>query len=178
MSLAPRLTDRPALDVGESGEDAELMRGSFDKEVDDVSVVTDASEDVGAAGNGKNGDGKKKKDKRKDKRFLQNMGKGIKKVMNYPRTPVHDIVPSTGNIGAEEESSVVSGMPTPSGSGSGGNASIASTDAVASMSGSSSTASTPLRNSARKFFAAAAPGSGGNSKGKAAAAAEKDPSSA
>lgn len=120
----------------------------------------------------------------KDKRFLRNMGKGIKKVMNYPRTPVHDVVPSpsgtTGNasIGAEEEGSVVSGAPTPSNSGSsgGGNASVTSTDAVASSTGSSSTASTPLRtSSARKFFAAAtAPG-----KAKAAtAAAEGERSSA
>lgn len=42
MSLAPRLMDRPALET-EHGDDGE-MRGSFD----DVSVITDASEDAAA----------------------------------------------------------------------------------------------------------------------------------
>jgi hypothetical protein len=114
------------------------------------------------------------KEKRKDKRFLQNMGKGIKKVINYPRTPVHDIPASADapSIGGEEDASLASGntpQPLPS-----SGASIASTDAVASTGGSSSAASTPLAKT-KAFFAAAAPGSGG--KGSKAKAAAANPSS-
>ena len=87
------------------------------------------------------------KSKRKDKRFLQNMGKGIKKVMNYPRTPVHELPPDilssrkgspSPSIGTEE---AVAATPS-SAISSGGVSSTSSTSSGTSMRSMSS----------RKFF--------------------------
>lgn len=101
--------------------------------------------------------------KRKDKRFLQNMGKGIKKVMNYPRTPVHELPPDIVNnngrdspspsIGTEE---AVAATPSPAISSSGGDSTTSSTSS-----------GTPMRStSSRKFF-----GSGSKKSAESPAAA-------
>lgn len=175
MSRVPRLMDRPALDTADEGKvgyeqdgGEQEGRGSIDGETDDVSVMTDETSDEAAERQGK----KKTKvrtpltsfcyftksiptlapayphAKRKDKRFLQNMGKGIKKVMNYPRTPVHELPPDIVNsrkdspspsIGTEE---AVAATPSPAISSSGGDSTTSSTSS-----------GTPMRTtSSRKFF--------------------------
>lgn len=85
---------------------------------------------------------------RKDKRFLQNMGKGIKKVMNYPRTPVHELPPDIVNNGKDSPSpsigteEAVAATPSPAISSSGGDSTTSSTSS-----------GTPMRStSSRKFF--------------------------
>lgn len=149
-------------------------RGSIDGETDDVSVMTDETSDEAAERQGK----KKTKvrsfltllcyfiitigsltyttlthtpptqAKRRDKRFLQNMGKGIKKVMNYPRTPVHELPPDIVNNGKDSPSpsivteEAVAATPSPAISSSGGDSTISSTSS-----------GTPMRStSSRKFF--------------------------
>ena len=148
MARAPRLMDRPALDTSVGDDVDGDIRGSFDKDMDDVSVMTDEmEEEVNEKQSGK----KQKKDKsgkRKDKRFLQNMGKGIKKVMNYPKTPVHEDMPA--HVSAV---SVTSGRDSP-------NQSIATEEIAAlassSISSAAQAASTSSMGSAtgasRKFF--------------------------
>eukprot|EP00624_Nannochloropsis_granulata_P001990 evm.model.NODE_19466_length_64249_cov_18.424255.5 len=152
MSRVPRLMDRPALDTtttvdeGKGGFEhdggEQEGRGSIDGETDDVSVMTDETSDEVAERQGN------KKTKRKDKRFLQNMGKGIKKVMNYPRTPVHELPPDilssrkdspSPSIGTEE---AVAATPSSAISSSGGVSSTSSTSSGTSMRSTSS----------RKFF--------------------------
>ncbi|EWM30207.1 hypothetical protein Naga_100003g169 [Nannochloropsis gaditana] len=100
MSLAPRLANHAAVEARDEGNrtpeplaESQNGRESFDRDMDDVSVMTDeTSEEITDRQNKKEG-----KAKRKEKRFLQNMGKGIKKVMNYPKTPVHDISDIVGD---------------------------------------------------------------------------------
>lgn len=124
MSLAPRLANHAAVEARDEGNrtpeplaESQNGRESFDRDMDDVSVMTDeTSEEITDR---QNKEGKVRlsrvhkggasarqftpcipctvQAKRKEKRFLQNMGKGIKKVMNYPKTPVHDISDIVGD---------------------------------------------------------------------------------
>jgi len=125
MSLAPRLANHAAVEARDEGNrtpeplaESQNGRESFDRDMDDVSVMTDeTSEEITDRQNKKEGKVRLSRvhkggasarqftpcipctvqAKRKEKRFLQNMGKGIKKVMNYPKTPVHDISDIVGD---------------------------------------------------------------------------------